>query len=147
MSNAIDSTGILLQAGDGGNPEQWTTVAEIVALKPPSLSRNEIDVTNHNEGQEAKILGLLRKGQCTGTLNWLPQDATHSDLGAGIFADILSNRKRNWRIVYPPNPPGLPKWQFAARVQLLDPQEAAADTALQLAFALTIDGAITIINS
>lgn len=145
MSNAIIGTGILLKAGDGALPEVFVTVAEIVTLKPPQLSRNEIDVSTHNEGQEAKILGMLRKGQVTGTLNWLPTDATHSNLAGGILADILGNIKRNWRIAFPPS--GLPHWTFPGRVQLFDPQDVNTDAALQIAFALTIDGAIVMVNS
>src|SRR5262245_47214844 len=145
MSDAIIGTGILLKAGDGGNPEQFVTVAEIVTLKPPQLSRNEVEVSNHNEGQEAKILGMLRKGQVTGTLNWLPNDPTHSDLADGMLADILANKKRNWRITFPPL--GLPNWTMSARVQLFDPQEVGVDAAMQVAFALTIGGPITMVNA
>jgi hypothetical protein len=145
MSDAIIGTGILLKAGDGGAPENFAAVAEIVSLKPPQLSRNEIEVSNHNEGQEAKILGMFRKGQVTGTLNWLPNDPTHSDITDGILADIIANKKRNWRITFPPN--GLPHWTMAARVQLFDPQEVGVDAALQVAFALTIAGPITMVNS
>jgi hypothetical protein len=145
MSNAIIGTGILLKAGDGASPENFVTVAEIVSLKPPQLSRNEVDVSNHNEGQEAKILGMLRKGQVTGTLNWIPTDATQSEVTTGALSDILANRKRNWRITYPPL--GLPKWTFPGRVQLFDPQEVTVDAAMQIAFALTIDGAITMSQS
>lgn len=148
MSEAIIGTGILLKAGDGASPEVFVTVAEIVSLKPPQLSRNEVDVSNHNEAPtsgEAKILGMLRKGQVTGTLNWLPTNATHSETGQGILADIIANKKRNWRITYPPL--GLPKWTFPGRVQLFDVQEVTVDAAMQLAFALTIDGAITMAQS
>jgi len=145
MSNAIIGTGILLKAGDGANPENFVTVAEIVSLKPPQLSRNEVDVSTHNAGQDAKILGMLRKGQITGTLNWIPTDATQSEVTGGVLADILANVKRNWRITFPPL--GLPYWTFPGRVQLFDPQEVPVDAALQVAFALTIDGAITMANS
>ena len=141
MGDAIVGTGILLKAGDGASPEVFATVAEVVALKPPPLSRNEIDVSTHNEGEDAKILGMLRKGQVTGTLNWVPTDATHSETGAGILADILGNVKRNWQIAMPPN--GLPRWTMAARVQLFDIQEVTLDAAMQAAFAMTIDGTIT----
>lgn len=145
MSDAIIGTGILLKAGDGAAPEAFVTVAEIVALKIPALSRNEVDVSNHNEGEEAKILGMLRKGQLTGTLNWLPTDLTHSATGQGMLADILANRKRNWRIEIPPD--GLPRWTMPARVQLFDVQEVTVDAPMQLAFALTVDGMITMEES
>jgi hypothetical protein len=141
MSNALIGTGSLLKAGDGGSPEIFVTVAEIVSIKWPQLSRNEIDVSTHNEGQESKILGMLRKGQATATLNWIPTDATHSDTGQGVIADILANRKRNWRVTAPPGV--IKTWTFAGRIQLIDPQEFTVDAAMQLAVAITIDGAIT----
>jgi hypothetical protein len=144
MSDAIIGTGILLKAGDGQTPENFVTAAEIVSLKPPQLSRNEIDVSTHNAGYAA-ILGMLRKGQVTGTLNWVPTDPTHSDATGGILGDIIANTKRNWRIAYPPD--GLPHWTMPARVQLFDPQDIGVDAAMQVAFALTIDGAITMVNS
>lgn len=144
MSDAIIGTGILLKAGDGGSPESFVTVAEIVSLKPPQLSRNEVEVPTHNLGIDDKILGMLRRGQVTGTLNWVPTDATHDDT-SGILADILANTKRNWQITFPPN--GLPRWTMPARVQLFDPQDVTTDSALQIAFALTIDGAITMESS
>lgn len=143
MSDAIIGTGILLQAGDGASPEVFVTVAENVALKPPQLSRNEVDVSNHNEGQEAKILGMLRKGQLTGTCNWLPTNPTHSETGQGLLADIIANKKRNWRIKYPPL--GLKTWTMPGRVQLFDIPEVTVDAAMQVSFALTIDGAITMV--
>lgn len=137
MSNAILGTGILLKAGNGAMPEVFTPVAELMALKPPQLSRNEIDVSIHNEGEEAKILGMLRKGQVTGTLNWLPTNATH----AAMVADLLANTKRTWQIAMPDE--DNTTWTFPARIQLFDIPEVGVDAALQTGFALTIDGTIT----
>jgi hypothetical protein len=137
MSNALIGTGILLKSGNGAGPEVFTDIAEIVALKPPALSRNEIEVSNHNEGVEAKILGMLRQGQVTGTLNWIPGNGTH----AALIADLLANTKRNWQIAFPS--PDDDTWTFAGRIQLFDIPEQGVDSALQAQFALTLDGAIT----
>lgn len=142
--NAVIGTGILLKAGDGAVPEVFTTIAEIVTLKPPALSRNEIDTSAHNDSEEAKLLGMLRKGQVTGMLNWRPLEATHKSTGNGMLADILVNKKRNWRITMPPD--GFPHWTMPAKVQLFDPQEVGVDSPMQVAFALTITGAITMVN-
>lgn len=137
MSDAIIATGILVKAGDGDSPENFVAVGELVALKPPQLSRNEVEVGVHNTGVDDKILGMLRRGQVTGTLNLVPTDATHKQM----INDIKANQKRNWQIIYPPD--GLPVDSFAARVQMWDVQEATTDSPLQVAFALTIDGDIT----
>lgn len=142
MSDAILGTGVLLAGGNGASPEVFTTVAEIQTIKPASRSRNEIDVSTHNAAVEEKILGLLRTGQVTGTLNWLPSNATHVDTGSGMHADVLNNVKRNWRITFVDSPATV--FTFAARVQLFDIQEITVDSPMTVNFALTIDGAITI---
>lgn len=96
MGDAIVGTGILLKMGDGATPtENFTAVAELVSLKPPPLSRNEIEVSTHNAGIDAKLLGMLRRGQVTGTVNLIPTDPTHSK-DTGMLGDILTNKKRNW---------------------------------------------------
>ena len=141
MSDAIISTGVLLKAGDGGAPEVFVTVAELVSVKPPGISRNEVEVPTHNAGRDDKLLGMLRRGQTTFTINWLPTDPTH----ASLIADILANTKRNWRITFPPS--GLPHWTFPARVQIFDLQEMTPDTPMQAACAITIDGEITMVDS
>lgn len=139
MSDARISTGVLLQAGDGAEPsENFVTVAEVLSVKPAGLSRNEVDVSPVTVDEDAKLLGILRRGQVTGMLNWLPEDDTHG----ALLADILANTKRNWRIAFPPD--GFPTFTFPARVQLFDIQELAVDTAMQVAYALTIDGTISI---
>jgi hypothetical protein len=145
MSDAKLSTGVLLKAGNGATPtEAFTAIAEIVSLKLPQLSRNEIDVSNHNEGEEAKILGMLRKGQVTATVNWLPLNATQRNLSGGLLYDILNNVRRNWQVQFPPDIDAGDTWTFPGRVQLFDPQEFTVDAAMQLAIGITIDGAITI---
>lgn len=144
MSDAIIGTGILLKAGDGDTPEVFTAVAEIVTLKPPGFTRNEVDVSNHNQGREAKILGMLRQGQCTGTVNWIPTNATHRNASGGLLHDIFNNVKRNWQISCPPD--GFPELTFPGRVQMFDPQEVSVDAPLQLAIAITIDGDIDVVE-
>lgn len=145
MSQASIGTGILLKAGDGGAPENFTAIAELVTIKIPQLSRNVVDVSNHNEAPtvgDAKLHGMLRKGPVTGTCNWVPADPTHSDVGSGILADILANKKRNWRIELPA--PLTTKWTFPAQVQLFDPQEVGVDGALQFSFSIEVTGQIAI---
>ena len=145
MSDAIIGTGILLRRESSPGSGTYVTVAELVSLKPPAFSRNEIDVSNHNNGIEEKLLGMLRQGSVTGKCNWLPTNATHVNTGSGLLADITGNVKSNWRITFPPS--GLPHWTFPARVQLFELGEMTTDAAMQVDFALTIDGSITMVNS
>jgi hypothetical protein len=62
-----------------------------------------------------------------------------------MLADVLGNVKANWRITFPPS--GLPHWTFPARVQKFEAPDVTTDTALQMDFALTIDGSVTMVNS
>lgn len=144
MSNAIIGTGILIKRESAPASGVYTTIAEIVSLKPPPLSRNEIDVSTHNAGIEEKLLGMLRQGKVTGKCNWVPTNATHASTGTGMMADLIGNVKSNWRITYPPS--GLPHWTFPARVQMFELGDMGTDAAMQFDFALTIDGAITQVN-
>ncbi len=145
MSNAISGTGILLLAGGGGAPEQFTAIAELVELKPPQLSRKQIDVTPHNTARtlgSQEILGMLKKGPVNGVANWIPTDPTHRNVAGGILHDMLNNVKRNWQIQFPPD--GYPQWTFPGRVQLFDPESVKVDGELSFKFALAIDGEIVI---
>lgn len=147
MSEAIIGTGILLKAGNGAVPEVFTAIAEIVTMKPSQLSRNEIDVSNHNEGREAKILGMLRQGQATATVNWLPLNATQRNEVGGLLYDIKNNVKRNWQIFVPIDPAdGAVTINFPGRVQNFDPQEVTVDSPLQLQVAITVDGDVDFVE-
>jgi len=126
MSDAIIGTGILLKAGDGGTPEAFTSIAELVSLTPGSKTRNVIDVSNHNEGVSANILGMLRNGPVKAVMNWLPTDVTHTLLET----DMDANTERNYRITYPPS--GLPYDTFAARISSIEPPEVTVDAAMQI---------------
>lgn len=142
MSDAILGTGVLLARGQDDSPETFTDVAEIRTLKPAAWTRNELDVSTHNAGVEEQILGILRTGQVTGTLNWLPSNATQSEAGKGMLADITANTQANWRITFPDSPASV--FTFAARVQTFDPQEITMDSEMAVNFALTINGSITV---
>ena len=70
-SAAIWAYGSKLQIGDGAVSEAFSDVAEIVELTPPSMSRDEIDVTSHqsSDGYREFISGLRDGGEvCVGRL-------------------------------------------------------------------------------
>lgn len=149
MSNARIGTGILLKRGNGLSPESFTPIAELRTLTPPGYSRNEVDASNHNAGIEEKLLGMLRTGQASGSVNWLATDPTQSDEDGGMLGDILANEKANWQIVFPDGQGNedYPRWTFPARVQTFSPQEVGLDAVMVMNFALTVDGEITFQNA
>ena len=99
MSDAITATGILVQRSPypGAVPPVFTTVAEITEVTPGGKSRNKIDTSNHNEGKESSVLGILRQGDAGLKVNFLGDNATHVQ----INDDIDNNTKALWRVLYP----------------------------------------------
>lgn len=101
-SSAFWAYGSTLQLGDGANPEVFTSIAEITELKPPQMSRDEIDVTSHSssDGYREFIAGLRDGGEVTFQANWLPTNSTH-DATTGLLETFNDNVTHNWKIVLP----------------------------------------------
>jgi Lambda phage tail tube protein, TTP len=145
MSDAKLFTGTLLKVGDGASPEVFTTIAEIANLEPAELSRNEIDVSIHNEGEESILTGMLRKGKVNVTINYLPSNATHN-FATGLLDAIYTNERRNYRIVWPASA-GASYWEFEAYVTNFKPMGGGLDIARQAQVGLRMAGTISISDS
>ena len=48
MTSAIAAYGTLLKLGDGGTPENFTTIAEVRDIGGPELGADVVDVTSHD---------------------------------------------------------------------------------------------------
>jgi Lambda phage tail tube protein, TTP len=144
MSSATLATGTLLKVGDGASPEVFTTIAEIASLEAPELSRNEIDVSTHNVGEEEILTGMLRKGKINVTINYLPGNATHN-YAAGLLKFIKDNTVKNYQFTWPASA-GSGTWSFAAYVTNFKPL-GGLDVARQAQVSLRIAGAITLSDS
>ncbi len=101
-SSAFWAYGSTLQLGDGATPEVFTSIAEIVELTPPQMSRDEIDVTSHSssDGYREFIAGLRDGGEVSFKANWLPTNATH-DGTTGLLETFNDNATHNWKIILP----------------------------------------------
>lgn len=88
--------GSLLKRGDGGSPEVFTTVAEVVNIGEITTKLNVADAT-HMESDDAhmeKIPTLLESGDISVELNFLPGDTTQT----ALRNDMLNRAKRNFQI-------------------------------------------------
>jgi len=106
----------LLQLGDGGGPEAFTTIAEVKDISGPDISVDTEDITPHDAvgGWEEFIPTILRSGEITFDLNFVPSNAAHGDTSGGLI-NLLKNRtKRNFKMVLPTSPTYT--WAFAAYV-------------------------------
>ncbi len=84
--------------GTGGSAVQnFATIGELTEVTPGGMSRNKIETTTHNDGAESHVLGILRNSDPGMKINYVGTDATH----VLVVADIVENRKANWRILFP----------------------------------------------
>lgn len=114
MTNVKSSFGSFLQAGDGGAPESFTTIAEVGDIAGPSLTRDTEEVTNHSSpnGWEEFITTIGRSGEVTFPVNFIPTDPTH-DGTTGLVGMAGDGLLRNWRLLISTTGK---RWQFAALV-------------------------------
>lgn len=130
----------LLKIGDGGGPEVFTTVAEVVNIGGPSLSADVIDVTSHDSpgAHREKIAGLLDAGEVSLELNFIPTAATQGNV-SGLLRDYRNRNVRNFQLVFP----GGTTWAFAALVTNYEPGANVEDK-LSLSVTLTVTGQPTL---
>jgi len=139
-TSATPGYGTLLKMGDGGTPEVFTTVAEVINVQPPKIAAGEADVTSHDSsGWEESIPTLLSGGEIPVEVNWLPSNATQNETTGLIY--VLMNRvKKNWKVVLP----GSAKtFSFAAWVKDFE-GSTPLDEAMKASFTLKVSGAVTI---
>jgi predicted secreted protein len=115
--------GTLLKRGDGGSPETFVAVAEVVSIDCP-LSRDEIDGTHHqstNGWREFKP--GLKSMEISFEGNYLPDDPTHN-AAAGLIKDFADPDLHNYRIEWPVA--GV-KWTASAFLREFDPAAPVED--------------------
>lgn len=102
MTEAFWAYGSKLQLGDGDDPEVFADIAELTELTPPSESRDEIDVSNHQSPNATRefIPGWRDGGEVAFKANWLPNDATQNSV-TGLRSIYNDNLNHNWKIVLP----------------------------------------------
>jgi hypothetical protein len=134
MSNAVTTTGILVQRAPFATPTAYVTVGEITEVDPGSMSRNKIETSTHNDGSESHVLGILRQADPTLKINYVAADATHILL----LSDIANNIKNYWRILFPST-----KVRYGqAYVQMFKFDVAPVDGKQGASLALTWAGAV-----
>jgi predicted secreted protein len=92
--------GAQLQYGDGGSPEMFATVAEIVdTISGPSLTADQVEATHMEspDGYREYISGLKDGEEVTFTCNYLPTNQSQ----LGLLAIFESGSRRTWRRVLP----------------------------------------------
>lgn len=100
MSDGISAHGTTIewQATPGG---AFTEIGEIAGdIEGLELSRNEIEITTHNDDIDAFVLGVLRRTPLTFPINFIKAAAAHG-ISTGLMGAIVTNLKTGFRVTYP----------------------------------------------
>lgn len=119
--------GTVLKVGDGGSPETFSVIGEIVSMDPPELVHEAVEVTNQSSGGWREFVpgGLKELSEFTVTVNFTEDTIT------SLYTDVVSGTQRNYQIAFPDD--GATTWAFAALVVSVKPLsvDAASPEALQ----------------
>lgn len=140
MTLAVSAHGTLIdvQLTPGG---AWTEIAEQGDITPPAFTRNEFDATTQEKDIDSYVLGVLRRGQMTQPLHFLPTNNTQDHL-TGLYKLMIDNTVTGFRIRYPAVA-GSVIWILSGQVQNLVPQ-APVDGKLALDLTLRFSGPMSI---
>ncbi len=138
----INAFGTLLKIGDGGEPENFTTIAQVTDIGGPELSLETLETTNHSsaDGWREYIGGLLDGGEVNLSLNFIPTESTHN-ASTGLIKDMVDRVVRNFQMVFPDT--GNTTWSFAALVTSFSPA-APIDEKLSAEVTLKVTGKPTL---
>jgi hypothetical protein len=130
----------LLQYGNGGCPETFTTIPNVGSITGPGLSRTVQDVTSHSTGQpwRQKFPTLNDGGDLTFDLFYIPNDDAHKAVLA-MAVDTVDPIK-DWKLTFP-NSDGV-NFFFEGFISKFGSTEKVDDV-LRAAITLTVTGVVT----
>lgn len=136
MTQAVSTAGAYIELGDGGSPEDFDEISEVVNIGGPNPDSEELDATHLRSPARTReyIQSFLLPGECPITVNWIASDPTHQAL-MDLYA---SGATRNFVINYP----GGDTDSFAAYVKNRPSTENVGEV-LRRTFALRVTGTIT----
>ncbi len=135
-TGAIKGIGTLMQIGDGGGPEVFTTIAEVLSISGPTESRETIDVTNMDSAgnRREKISALIDSGSVSFDMNFTGSNAEQNQLKTDMEAGTL----RNFKIIMPGS---ARTFDFSALITELS-KEFPVDSQITASVTLEISGAV-----
>lgn len=128
--------GTLIKIGNGdGPPETFTTVGNIVSLKPPGKKTAVVDRTTMQSPNAVKQkLGAIKEWEKTTCKVYFdPADAGH----AAVIAAI--SQTKDLQILFPDGH----TWTFAAVIESFEPGEVTKEGLIEATFQFDVDGDVT----
>jgi hypothetical protein len=137
----VKSASTLLQRGDGGGTEVFTTVAFVKDFDFPKLSRDAIETTSHSSGgvEEAAPSGILKSGDVSFEIVYDAANVTH-DAAVGLHADLITATLHNWKIVLTNGK----TWKFAGFITKFEPK-APVHGVYTAGCSIKVTGAVTVV--
>jgi len=139
-SSAFWAFGSSFKMGDGGTPEYFTPVSEVIDMST-AFSRASIEITNQgsSQGWTEFISGFRDGGTLTVLANWLPNDATQDET-TGLWEQFIDDENHNYQIVLPD---ALATLSFAGHISSFPPSLPVKDAA-KVTVAIRISGPVVI---
>lgn len=140
-SAAQPGYGTYLKIGDGGGPESFTTIAEVMDIKGPGFSLKTAEVTGQSStgGWDEFIGTILSGGEVTFDMNWINDNT--QNYSAGLLQDMVGRTLRNFQLVW--SQLSNLTWTLPALVVKFDPDSSVAGQ-LKVSVTLKISGQPTL---
>lgn len=140
-TKAKASKGTLVQRGDGGGSEVFTTIGEVLSFAGPGEAAESIDVTSFDSvAKEFISTGLPDGGEVTFELNFVGSDAQQQ----GLREDLRAGTVRNFKVVLNDHAVTKTTFAFSAVVTALEGPSAGQGEQYKMSVTLKVSGQATI---
>lgn len=95
MSKGKPARQTLLQRGDGGGSEVFTTIAEVVSIKGPGTKVGTIDATSQDSLAKEFVAEIPDYGEISADVIWVASDTQQQ----GLQTDLDAGTVRNFKLV------------------------------------------------
>lgn len=102
-SEAMIGYGSVFEIVNENSPNQYTALAEVFNITPPSSVLDQIDVTHMQSPDRRRefISGLIDSGECSFEMNFIPGSTSDDRLWELLSLPTGASRRRSCRISYP----------------------------------------------
>jgi hypothetical protein len=130
-NDAISAQGTVVARAPAATPTTFTAIGNLHNITPPSLTRNPIETTSHNDPEDSYVVGIKRRGEISFNLGFVPSGASHGT-ASGLMKSWDTGTKDGWRITFPDGA----TWTFSGYLTNISPsapvdEELTADISIQ----------------
>lgn len=138
-TKAKSTRGVMLQRGDGGGSEVFTTIGEVTNIKGPSEKASQLDATSFDSTAMEYIAGLSDAGEITIDMNFVGSDAQQQ----GLRTDLRNGTLRNFKLKLNDHATTPTTVTFAAIVTAAPELSGSVNQVMKASATLRISGSAT----